>query len=178
MQILGAFIITLKCNFPFPIQENLFITQDGSLLLTGLITNVSYHCVAHWRDSVTSHNGSHYQLVIDQIGSFACDTVQLFHVIIFYLHCNLDTYHVSVYPESVKARVGESIQFVCAVSGLGQNYSIKWYNSYNPEITITHSHVLDIHHVQLNDSGSYYCEVKDELGTVVSNLSSLQVIGT
>ena len=82
-----------------------------------------------------------------------------------------------MYPESVKARAGESIQFVCAVSGLGQNYSIKWYNSYNPEITITYSHVLDIHHVQLNDSGSYYCEVSNEHGVHNETRAILKVVG-
>ena len=45
---------------------------------------------------------------------------------------------------------------------IGQNYGIKWYNSYNPEIIINHSHVLDIHHVQLNDSRSYYCQVSND----------------
>ena len=83
-----------------------------------------------------------------------------------------------MYPESLKARVGESVQFVCAVGGVGQNYSIKWYNDYNPENVINHSHVLDIHHVELNDSGSYYCEVKNKSGMVFSSTSSLQVIGT
>lgn len=85
-----------------------------------------------------------------------------------------------MYPESAKPKYGESVQFVCMASGFGQNYSIKWYSSHNPEnalLTITHSHVLDIPHVQLNDSGSYYCVVKNALGTVTSNTSSLQVIG-
>ena len=105
------------------------------------------------------------------------DAVVSFHDIHYY---NLDTYHISVYPESLKAKVGESVQFVCAVSGFGQNYSIKWYNNNGPENvlpTINHSHVLDIPQVQLNDLGNYYCVVKSESGTVASNTSSLQVIG-
>ena len=82
-----------------------------------------------------------------------------------------------MYPESLKARVGESVQFVCAVSGVGQNYSIKWYNDYNPENVINHSHVLDIHHVELNDSGDYYCEVSNEHGGHNSTLAVLKVVG-
>lgn len=86
-----------------------------------------------------------------------------------------------MYPESVKAKVGESVQFVCAVSGIGQNYSVKWYNSYTLENalpTVNHSHVLNIPYVQLNDSGSYYCVAKNGSGTTVSSTSTLQVLGT
>ena len=82
-----------------------------------------------------------------------------------------------MYPESLKAKVGESVQFVCAVSGLGHNYSVKWYNSYNPDNVINHSHVLDIHHVQMNDSGSYYCEVSNEHGGHNQTLAVLKVVG-
>ena len=83
-----------------------------------------------------------------------------------------------MYPKQVKAKVGERIQFVCVVSGFGQNYSIKWYNSDNPDkaLLTTHSHVLDIPLVQLNDSGTYYCVVKKD-ASFASNNSTLQVIG-
>ena len=92
----------------------------------------------------------------------------------------LAAYHATVYPEGVKAKIGERVQFVCVASGLGQNYTIKWYNSNSPDnplVTINHSHVLDIPLVQLNNSGSYYCVVKNESANFVSNITTLQVIG-
>ena len=85
-----------------------------------------------------------------------------------------------MYPENVKAKVGESAQLVCAVSGFGQNYSIKWYNnnsSGNTLPTINHSHVLDIPQVQLNDSGNYYCVVSNESGAQSQTLAVLKVVG-
>jgi len=91
--------------------------------------------------------------------------------------------HANVYPATVEAKFGESVQFVCTVSGFGQNYSIEWYNEHSPEKplpVINHSHVLDIPVAHLNHSGRYYCAVKNESGAVVftSNISTLQVIGT
>lgn len=88
-----------------------------------------------------------------------------------------------MYPKSVEAKVGESVQFACIVSGFGQNYNIVWYNDHNfekPILAINHSHVLDIPVAHLSDSGSYYCAVKNESGAVMftSNISTLQVIGT
>ena len=51
------------------LQQDSFITQDGSLLVTNLSTNASYHCVVHWNNSVVqSYNGSHYQLVLREAG--------------------------------------------------------------------------------------------------------------
>ena len=82
-----------------------------------------------------------------------------------------------MYPESLRATFGESVQFVCAVSGLGQNYSVKWYNNYNPGNVIHHSNVLDIYHVQLNDSGSYHCSVSNEHGVHNETLAVLKVVG-
>lgn len=85
-----------------------------------------------------------------------------------------------MYPESVNAKVGESVQFVCTVSGVGHDYSIEWYNEHSPEIpllTINHSHVLDIPLVQLNDSGNYYCVVSNESGVQINTSGVLQVIG-
>ena len=93
----------------------------------------------------------------------------------------LAAYHATVHPKGVKVKVGERVQFVCVASGFGQNYTIKWYNSNNsdnPLVTINHSHVLDIPLAQLNNSGSYYCVVKNEFAEFVSNISPLQVIGT
>ena len=89
--------------------------------------------------------------------------------------------NVSVYPEGIKAKVGERVQFVCVVSGFGWNYTVKWYSISKPDdvlATINHTHVLDIPNIQLNDSGSYYCKVQDEHGSFASNSSILQVIGT
>lgn len=83
-----------------------------------------------------------------------------------------------MYPENVKAKVGESVQFVCTVSGFGQNYSIKWYNSDGSELpTINHFHVLDIPRVQLNDSGTYHCVVSNEFGVQNQTLAVLKVVG-
>lgn len=66
---------------------------------------------------------------------------------------------------------------MCAVSGFGHNYTITWYNGHN--LIINHSHVLDIPHVQLNDSGNYYCVVSNESGVVnrPATLATLKVIG-
>lgn len=85
-----------------------------------------------------------------------------------------------MYPEGVRAKVGDSVQFVCAVNGFGQNYSIKWYSNHSPEYplpTINHSHVLDIPLVQLNDSGSYYCVVSDDSGTQNQAVGVLNAVG-
>ena len=88
----------------------------------------------------------------------------------------VDTYHATVYPKNVVAKVGERIQFVCVVSGFGGNYSIKWYDNHNNTLpTINHTHVLDISLVQEN--GSYYCEVSNGSGIQVHTSGVLKVVG-
>ena len=49
------------------LQHDLFVTQDGGLLLTNYTaTNVSYHCVVYWSNKV--YNASQYHIVIHQPG--------------------------------------------------------------------------------------------------------------
>lgn len=95
-------------------------------------------------------------------------------------HFTVDTYRVNVYPDKVKAKLGENAQFICVVSGFGQDYSVKWYADHNLDDalpTINHSHVLDVSLVQQNDSGSYYCVVTRESGVRVNTSGALKVIG-
>ena len=81
-----------------------------------------------------------------------------------------------MYPNNVTAKVGERIQFVCVVSGFGQNYSIKWYDNHNNTLsTINHTHVLDILLVQ--ESGSYYCVVSNSSGIQIRTSGVLKVVG-
>lgn len=86
-----------------------------------------------------------------------------------------------VHPESSKVTVDDGIELACVVNGLRHDYTIEWRFincKQQSSSLLTHSLVLNISGVQLNDSGSYECIVRNGSGIPYSSTPGiLQVVG-
>jgi len=86
---------------------------------------------------------------------------------------------VKIYPERLTMLIGNSVDFMCVVSGCGINHNISWIKASSTSYFPMHNHKLHIPTVQLNDSGNYYCIViRDDPWMAQYNASGiLQVTG-
>jgi len=130
--------------------------------------------MVYWDDV---HNTTfHHQIIVNQQG-----TAILLSPNVLILLIPGNEVAVAVYPDSSKVMIDGGIYFVCVVNGLGHSYDIEWHfinqNVENSSL-LTQSYVLNISNVQLNDSGSYYCIVRNGTEEILESTPGvLQVIG-
>jgi len=150
------------------------VTKDNNLLLTNVTKNTSLDCTVYWDDV---HNTTfRHQINVIQQG-----TAILLSPNMLILLIPGNEVAVAVYPDSSKVTIDGGIYFVCVVNGLGHSYDIEWrFINQNVENSslLTRSCVLNISSVQLNDSGSYYCIVRNGTKEILESTPGvLQVIG-
>ncbi len=84
---------------------------------------------------------------------------------------------VAQHPQSLIAYQGEAVEFIVLTTGGRGARQYQWKRDVGagPQNVGTNANELALSDVQLGDAGSYWCEVTDERGTLISNAAELTV---